>query len=125
MSRADIRVLEDPAAEVAEMLREAARAGGHIVLTGGSSPKARVRARGRRGRRLERRDGLGRRRALRGGPTTSARTSRWCSPRCCRDSTRRRPSIAWRASAGRRRAAEAYGKRSCAASYLTRYISRS
>jgi 6-phosphogluconolactonase len=35
----ELRVLEDPAAEVAEMLRETARAGGHIVLTGGSSPK--------------------------------------------------------------------------------------
>jgi len=39
VSRADLRVLEDPAAEVARMLEEAARAGGHIVLTGGSSPK--------------------------------------------------------------------------------------
>ena len=38
MSR-EIRVAEDPAAEVAERLTEAAVAGGHIVLTGGSSPK--------------------------------------------------------------------------------------
>jgi len=36
----EIRVSEDPAAEVAERLTEAAVAGGHVVLTGGSSPKA-------------------------------------------------------------------------------------
>ena len=36
---AEIRVAEDPAAEVAELLTEAAVAGGHVVLTGGSSPK--------------------------------------------------------------------------------------
>jgi 6-phosphogluconolactonase len=35
----DIEVLENPAERVAEMLGEAARAGGHIVLTGGSTPK--------------------------------------------------------------------------------------
>lgn len=35
----EIRVSEDPAAEVAERLTEAAVAGGHVVLTGGSSPK--------------------------------------------------------------------------------------
>jgi 6-phosphogluconolactonase len=35
----EIRVLDDPAAEVARLLGEAARAGGHIVLTGGSSPR--------------------------------------------------------------------------------------
>jgi 6-phosphogluconolactonase len=34
-----IEVLEDPAAAVADMLTEAAEAGGHIVLTGGSSPR--------------------------------------------------------------------------------------
>ena len=34
----DVRVLEDPAAPCAEMLAEAARAGGHIALTGGSTP---------------------------------------------------------------------------------------
>ena len=39
MSR-ELRVSDDPAAEVAERLTEAATAGGHIVLTGGSSPKA-------------------------------------------------------------------------------------
>ena len=39
MSRAELRVLEDPAAELAQMLGEAVRAGAHIVLTGGSSPK--------------------------------------------------------------------------------------
>jgi 6-phosphogluconolactonase len=35
----DVRVLEDPAAACAEMLAEAARAGQHICLTGGSTPK--------------------------------------------------------------------------------------
>ena len=39
MSR-EIRVSDDPAGEVAQRLSEAAVAGGHIVLTGGSSPKA-------------------------------------------------------------------------------------
>ncbi|HET6551028.1 MAG TPA: 6-phosphogluconolactonase [Solirubrobacter sp.] len=34
-----IEVLENPAERVAEMLGEAAAAGGHIVLTGGSTPK--------------------------------------------------------------------------------------
>jgi 6-phosphogluconolactonase len=34
----DLRVLEDPAPACAEMLAEAARAGQHISLTGGSSP---------------------------------------------------------------------------------------
>ena len=38
MSR-EIRVSEDPAAEVAERLTAAAVGGGHVVLTGGSSPK--------------------------------------------------------------------------------------
>ena len=38
MSR-EIRVSEDPAAEAAERLTEAALAGGHVVLTGGSTPK--------------------------------------------------------------------------------------
>jgi len=35
----EIRVAEDPATEVAELLTEAAVAGGNVVLTGGSSPK--------------------------------------------------------------------------------------
>jgi 6-phosphogluconolactonase len=35
----DLRVLEDPAAACAEMLVDAARAGHHIALTGGSTPK--------------------------------------------------------------------------------------
>jgi 6-phosphogluconolactonase len=35
----DLRVLEDPAAACAEMLVEAARAGQHIALTGGSTPQ--------------------------------------------------------------------------------------
>lgn len=34
----DVRVLEDPAAPCAEMLVAAAREGGHIALTGGSTP---------------------------------------------------------------------------------------
>jgi len=34
----EIRVVEDPAAEVADLLVESARAGHHIVLTGGSTP---------------------------------------------------------------------------------------
>src|SRR6476661_3920194 len=34
----DVRVLEDPAPPCAEMLADAARAGNHIRLTGGSSP---------------------------------------------------------------------------------------
>ena len=35
----EIRVLEDPAAPVVEILLDAAQAGGNIVLTGGSTPK--------------------------------------------------------------------------------------
>lgn len=35
----DVRVLDDPASACAEMLAEAASAGGHIALTGGSTPK--------------------------------------------------------------------------------------
>ena len=35
----EIVVAEDPAAEVAARLAAAARNGGHIVLTGGSSPR--------------------------------------------------------------------------------------
>jgi 6-phosphogluconolactonase len=38
MSPPDLRVVDDPAAELAALLVEAAEAGGHIVLTGGSSP---------------------------------------------------------------------------------------
>jgi 6-phosphogluconolactonase len=34
----DVRVLEDPASACAELLAETARAGGHIALTGGSTP---------------------------------------------------------------------------------------
>ena len=34
-----IEVLDDPAAAVADVLAEAAAAGGHVVLTGGSSPR--------------------------------------------------------------------------------------
>jgi 6-phosphogluconolactonase len=39
VSAPELRVLEDPAAAVAEMLAEVAQAGGHVVLTGGSSPQ--------------------------------------------------------------------------------------
>lgn len=39
MSEPELHVVEDPAAEVAALLVETAEAGGHIVLTGGSSPK--------------------------------------------------------------------------------------
>lgn len=39
MTFLDIQVLEDPAEPVVELLLEAARAGGQIVLTGGSTPK--------------------------------------------------------------------------------------
>jgi 6-phosphogluconolactonase len=35
----ELRVVEDPAAEVAVLLAEIAGQGGHVVLTGGSSPK--------------------------------------------------------------------------------------
>jgi 6-phosphogluconolactonase len=39
VSAPDIQVLDDPAARVADMLVEAAGAGQHIVLTGGSTPR--------------------------------------------------------------------------------------
>jgi 6-phosphogluconolactonase len=39
VSAPELRVLDDPAAEVARLLGEAAAAGGHVVLTGGSSPR--------------------------------------------------------------------------------------
>jgi 6-phosphogluconolactonase len=39
VSGPELRVVDDPAATVAEMLTEAAEAGGHVVLTGGSSPE--------------------------------------------------------------------------------------
>lgn len=35
----EVKVLDDPAAAVAELLVQAAEAGGHVVLTGGSSPQ--------------------------------------------------------------------------------------
>jgi 6-phosphogluconolactonase len=38
MSEIDVVVVDDPAATVADMLAGAARAGGHVVLTGGSTP---------------------------------------------------------------------------------------
>jgi 6-phosphogluconolactonase len=37
---ADLQVVDDPAGALAERILAAARAGGHIVLTGGSTPKA-------------------------------------------------------------------------------------
>ena len=49
MSDVDIEVLEDPAEPVVEMLLEAARAGGNIVLTGGSTPKRAYEAASRAG----------------------------------------------------------------------------
>jgi 6-phosphogluconolactonase len=39
VSEAEIRVVEDPAGEVATLLEQTAVAGGHVVLTGGSSPR--------------------------------------------------------------------------------------
>jgi len=39
VSGPELRVLDDPAAEVARLLTETAAAGGNIVLTGGSSPR--------------------------------------------------------------------------------------
>jgi 6-phosphogluconolactonase len=38
--RGQVRVLEDPAAPAAELLAEAAGKGGHMVVTGGSTPRA-------------------------------------------------------------------------------------
>jgi 6-phosphogluconolactonase len=40
MSAPELTVVEDPAAVVADLMVETAEAGGHIVLTGGSSPKS-------------------------------------------------------------------------------------
>lgn len=40
MTQPDIRVVDDPAVVCAETLLAAVREGGHIVLTGGSTPKA-------------------------------------------------------------------------------------
>src|SRR3712207_6147498 len=39
MTPIDIRVVDDPAAEVAALLVDVACAGGHVALSGGSSPK--------------------------------------------------------------------------------------
>jgi 6-phosphogluconolactonase len=39
MTPIDFRVVDDPAAEVAALLVDVARAGGHVALSGGSSPK--------------------------------------------------------------------------------------
>jgi 6-phosphogluconolactonase len=39
VSEPELRVVDDPAGEVAVLLEEAATAGGHVVLTGGSSPR--------------------------------------------------------------------------------------
>jgi 6-phosphogluconolactonase len=39
MSEPEIQILDDPSAAVAQMLVDAARAGKHIVLTGGSTPR--------------------------------------------------------------------------------------
>ncbi len=40
MTEPHIEVLEDPSAAVGELMAEAAAGGGHIVLTGGSTPRA-------------------------------------------------------------------------------------
>ena len=37
---ADIRIVEDPAAEAAALIADVVRAGGHIALAGGSTPRA-------------------------------------------------------------------------------------
>jgi 6-phosphogluconolactonase len=39
VSDRELRVVDDPANEVAELLTETAAAGGHVVLTGGSTPR--------------------------------------------------------------------------------------
>jgi 6-phosphogluconolactonase len=39
MTHLDIRVVEDPAAEVADLLVDVAAAGGHVALSGGSTPR--------------------------------------------------------------------------------------
>jgi 6-phosphogluconolactonase len=39
MTATDIRVVSDPAAEVADLLIDIASAGGHVALSGGSTPK--------------------------------------------------------------------------------------
>src|SRR5918997_5790987 len=39
MTPMDIRVVDDPAAEVADLLIDVACAGGHVALSGGSTPK--------------------------------------------------------------------------------------
>jgi 6-phosphogluconolactonase len=39
VSEPELRVVEDPAGTVAELLTEAAEGGGHVVLTGGSTPR--------------------------------------------------------------------------------------
>ena len=39
MTPIDVRVVEDPAAEVAELLVDVAAAGGHLALSGGSTPR--------------------------------------------------------------------------------------
>jgi 6-phosphogluconolactonase/glucosamine-6-phosphate isomerase/deaminase len=39
MTAIDVRVVEDPAAEVAELLVDVAAAGGHVALSGGSTPR--------------------------------------------------------------------------------------
>src|SRR5204863_171733 len=38
--RGEVRVVDDPAGPASELLAEAAGKGGHVVLTGGSTPKA-------------------------------------------------------------------------------------
>ncbi len=73
----EIVVVEDPAHDVAERLAAAARHGGHIVLTGGSTPRDRVRARGRARAGLDARSSSGGATSAASRPTTSARTTAW------------------------------------------------
>ena len=48
MTQMDVRVVDDPAAEVADLLVDVAAAGGHIAVAGRFDAAARVRARRRR-----------------------------------------------------------------------------
>ena len=77
----DIRVVEDPAAEVAELLVDVAAAGGHVALAGGSTPRRAYELAAETRRRPERGDAVARRRARRAARTTSAPTCAWCASR--------------------------------------------
>ena len=98
----EIRVEENPAAVVAEMLVEAAERGSHIVLTGGSTPKLAYEIASRDGRELERVDGVVQRRALRAARERAVELPdgerRAAGPASRATSGRR--SCGWRASSG-------------------------